>query len=283
MKHVAKKHSSITIYTARNRKKYRTGFFFALPFLTGMCVFLILPFFLLGWRSFFPNGGGILEGLENYRNVYASEAFQKAVFHTVSLLAMSLCLALPTGLALSLFYQALGEKAGILMAVGLLPFLVPAMGAVMTVRIICQDSLLSLSLIHILKYGGFYGLLFVTGINKIPLSYYEAAKVEGAGYWQQVRLVTIPALGEMMKFAGILGIVHTFLGYREALLMGGTHPPGQLYLLQHYLNNNFEQMNETHLSVAAVTMVMGILLLDRFARILCRGISLWRKKKNMYV
>lgn len=283
MKYVGKKHSSITIYTARNRKKYRTGFFFALPFLTGMCVFLILPFFLLGWRSFFPNGGGILEGLENYRNVYASKAFQKAVFHTVILLTMSLCLALLVGVALSLFYQALREKAGILMAAGLLPFLVPAMGAVMTVRIICHDSLLSLSLIHILKYGGFYGLLFVTGIYKIPFSYYEAAKVEGAGYCQQVRLVTIPALGELMKFAGILGIVHTFLGYREALLMGGTHPPGKLYLMQHYLNNNFEQMNEMHLSVAAVTMVMGILVLDKFARVLCRGINVWRKKKNMYV
>lgn len=282
MKYVVKKHSSITIYTARNRKRYRTGFFFALPFLTGMCVFLILPFFLLGYRSFFPDGG-ILEGLENYRNVYASEAFQKAVFHTAILLIMSLCLALSVGVALALFYQALGEKAGILMAAGLLPFLIPAMGAVMTVRIICPDSLFSLSLIHILKYGGFYGLLFVTGIYKIPLSYYEAAKVEGAGYWQQVRFVTIPALKEMLKFVVILGIVHTFFGYREALLMGGTHPPGKLYLMQHYLNNNFEQMNETHLSVAAVTVVVGIFLLDRLVRLWSRGKSLWRKKKNMYV
>ncbi|MDO4471076.1 MAG: sugar ABC transporter permease [Bacillota bacterium] len=282
MKYVVKKHSSITIYTARNSKRYRTGFFFALPFLTGMCVFLILPFFLLGCRSFFPDGG-ILEGLENYRNVYASEAFQKAVFHTVILLTMSLCLALSVGVALALFYQALGEKAGILMAAGLLPFLVPAMGAVMTVRIICPDSLFSLSLIHILKYGGFYGLLFVTGIYKIPLSYYEAAKVEGAGYWQQVRLVTIPALKEMLKFVVILGIVHTFFGYREALFMGGTHPPGKLYLMQHYLNNNFEQMNETHLSVASVTVVAGIFLLDRLVRLCSRGKSLCRKKKNMYV
>ena len=282
MKYVVKKHSSITIYTARNSKRYRTGFFFALPFLTGMCVFLIMPFFLLGCRSFFPDGG-ILEGLENYRNVYASEAFQKAVFHTVILLTMSLCLALSVGVALALFYQALGEKAGILMAAGLLPFLVPAMGAVMTVRIICPDSLFSLSLIHILKYGGFYGLLFVTGIYKIPLSYYEAAKVEGAGYWQQVRLVIIPALKEMLKFVVILGSVHTFFGYREALLMGGTHPPGKLYLMQHYLNNNFEQMNETHLSVAAVTVVAGIFLLDRLVRLCSRGKSLWRKKKNMYI
>lgn len=282
MKYVVKKHSSITIYTARNSKRYRTGFFFALPFLTGMCVFLIMPFFLLGCRSFFPDGG-ILEGLENYRNVYASEAFQKAVFHTVILLTMSLCLALSVGVALALFYQALGEKAGILMAAGLLPFLVPAMGAVMTVRIICPDSLFSLSLIHILKYGGFYGLLFVTGIYKIPLSYYEAAKVEGAGYWQQVRLVIIPALKEMLKFVVILGIVHTFFGYREALLMGGTHPPGKLYLMQHYLNNNFEQMNETHLSVAAVTVVAGIFLLDILVRLCSRGKSLWRKKKNMYI
>ena len=83
MKHVAKKHSSITIYTARNRKKYRTGFFFALPFLTGMCVFLILPFFLLGWRSFFPNGGGILEGLENYRNVYEMCIRDRFLLHPI--------------------------------------------------------------------------------------------------------------------------------------------------------------------------------------------------------
>ena len=37
-----------------------------------------------------------------------------------------------------------------------------------------------------------------------------------------------------------MGIVNAFKSYREAFLLGGKHPHDSIYMIQHFLNNNFE-------------------------------------------
>lgn len=259
MMRALKMHSGTMISIVRN-KRYRTGFFWAAPFLAGLTVFLVQPFLELTVSTFFKSGRGSFAGLENYRKLLTSEAFRRAAGNTAALLAVSLLLICVTGVLLALFFQALREKALLLMAAGLIPFLVPALGAVLVVREVCPDSLWGLCVIHLWKYGGFYGVLLAFAIRQIPAEYYEAAQLEGAGYWRQVRLITLPCIREMLDFAVILGVVHTFMSYREALLLWGSYPPENLYLLQHYLSNNFEQMNQLHLSTAAVVITAATLL-----------------------
>lgn len=273
MKNARKKPSSIMIFTARNRRWYLTGLLWAAPFLIGAVIFLLAPFLRLTWGTLFRGGGRRFAGFDNYREVFASEAFRMAALHTVLLLAVSLICIISIGVLLALFLKSIKDHAPLVMAAGLVPFLMPALAAVMAARFICPDSLWSLCLMHLWKYAGFYGVLLAAAMNQIPDDYYEAAEMEGAGYWKQVRIVTLPCIREMMGFAVILGVVHTFLGYREALLLAGTHPPGQLYLIQHYISNNFEQMNQMHLSVAAVSVV--------FAMCLCVGV-IWSGRRWLY-
>ncbi len=57
---------------------------------------------------------------------------------------------------------------------------------------------------------GFYMILLIAAIQNIPISYYEAASLEGAGQWVQFRNITIPLIWEQMKVS-ILNIMMTTL------------------------------------------------------------------------
>ena len=41
---------------------------------------------------------------------------------------------------------------------------------------------------------GYVMTIFLAGLNTIPRSYYEAAEIDGANFWQRLRYVTLPML-----------------------------------------------------------------------------------------
>ncbi|MBW7454566.1 carbohydrate ABC transporter permease [Paenibacillus sepulcri] len=57
---------------------------------------------------------------------------------------------------------------------------------------------------------GFYMILLIAAIQNIPVSYYEAAALEGAGQWRQFRHITVPLIWEQMKVS-IINIMMTTL------------------------------------------------------------------------
>lgn len=230
-------------------KQVLMGYLWAAPFLIGIVVFLVLPF---GEMVFQTVG---MSGIKKYLQVYQSKAFANAVKNSLILLVVSLILIHSISFLLALFLEALAERGKLLLGIGILPYLVPAIGGVMFAQALVPDSLWSLVIIYLWKYTGFFALLLYSAIQKIPKMYYEAAALEGAGYWQRVRIVTWSCIQEMRGFSMILAVVYQFLIYREALLLGGTHPSSDLYLLQHYFGNNFENMNYLHLTAASVFVV----------------------------
>lgn len=252
MRNVPATHKSIMTSTVRNKSRNRqiaVGLLWSAPYLLGMFVFLLLPFGVLLKQSF------AVRGISNYLQVYRSPAFGNAMKNSLILLLASLVLMQLLSFLLALFLSSLKEQGKLLLGAGILPYLIPALGGVMLVRAVLPDSVWSLLVIYLWKYVGFFALLMFGTMKKVPVDHYEAARLEGAGYWQQVKHVTMPCIRKMQGFSLILSVVYSFLVYREALLLGGTHPGGSLYLLQHYISNNFENLNYMHLSVAAVTIV----------------------------
>jgi N-acetylglucosamine transport system permease protein len=53
-------------------------------------------------------------------------------------------------------------------------------------------------------------ILLIAAIQSIPVSYYEAASLEGAGEWNQFRNITIPLVWEQIKVS-VLNIMMTTL------------------------------------------------------------------------
>lgn len=56
---------------------------------------------------------------------------------------------------------------------------------------------------------GYYVLIFMAGIEKIPSDYYEAAKLEGAGMFHQFRHITIPLMSDVFKSSIVMWSIST--------------------------------------------------------------------------
>jgi multiple sugar transport system permease protein len=64
-------------------------------------------------------------------------------------------------------------------------------------------------LMAVWKNFGFNMVIFLAGLQRIPESLYEAARLDGAGAWQQFRRITLPLLAPTSVFVAIM----TMIGY----------------------------------------------------------------------
>ncbi|MCL2499636.1 MAG: ABC transporter permease subunit, partial [Defluviitaleaceae bacterium] len=94
-------------------------------------------------------------------------------------------------------------------------------------------------------------ILFQAGLDFIPKDYYEYASIEGAGRFRQFRIVTLTYLGPTFLMVFILSVVNSFKVFREIYLLTGTHPNQSIYLLQHFLNNQFANLNYQFMASAS--------------------------------
>lgn len=271
-----------------NRRKKITGFLLVLPILTGTFVFFVLPFLLCLKYSFtFGVGGAVFNGFENYREVMSSHAFQLAVKNTLRFLGIGVSLNL-----LLSFFIALGIKAELggtrfLRYILLLPMMLPIASVVMVVQVFFSDMgivnhwLLSLGFplvkwlqgpkafwilvgLYLWKNFGYNVILLLSGLNMIPEELYQTAAMEGAGRLQKLFFITIPLLAPHLFLTLLMSIINSFKSYREAFLLGGKHPHDSIYMLQHFLNNNFENLNYQRLSVAAILLFLILFVLLAF-------------------
>ena len=61
------------------------------------------------------------------------------------------------------------------------------------------------------KNFGYTMIIFIAGLQSIPEELYEAARIDGAGWWSQFRRITIPLLAPTFVFVGIV----TAIGYLQ--------------------------------------------------------------------
>ena len=74
-------------------------------------------------------------------------------------------------------------------------------------------------LMAVWKNFGFNMIIFVAGLQSIPERLYEAARLDGASAWQQLRLVTLPMLAPTFLFVAIITMVGYFQLFAEPYVM----------------------------------------------------------------
>jgi len=82
----------------------------------------------------------------------------------------------------------------------------------------------------------FMMVVALTGMRAIPESVYEAARLEGAGWWQQFTRLTAPLLRPVMLPATTLGIIWNFNSLNLVwLFTAGGEPSGSTHILSSYV------------------------------------------------
>jgi multiple sugar transport system permease protein len=115
-------------------------------------------------------------------------------------------------------------------------------------------------ILAIWKNFGFNMVIFVAGLQSVPERLYEAARIDGAGRWQQFRYVTVPMLAPTFAFVGLITLIGYFQLFAEPYVMtqgGPAHATLSIVLLMY--EHGFRWWNMGY--AAAVAFVLFALIL----------------------
>ena len=121
-----------------------------------------------------------------------------------------------------------------------------------------EPGLGSILALYLWKNTGYSMILLLAGLMTIPQEQYNCAKLDGAGEIQMFFYITTPQMWYSLFFTFLFSMINGFKCFREIFLLGGEHPGKQVYMLQHYLNNNFESLNYRNLSAVSVLLFLVI-------------------------
>lgn len=111
----------------------------------------------------------------------------------------------------------------------------------------------------------FMMVVILGGLQSIPQDAYEAARVEGAGRWQQFRHITLPYLRPTLIPAIIISVVWTFNMFNIIYLVSGGEPAGsnEILITQAY-KIAFEKYQYGYAAAYSVVIFMILLVYGVF-------------------
>jgi multiple sugar transport system permease protein len=86
-------------------------------------------------------------------------------------------------------------------------------------------ALFSIILLSVWKNFGYDVIILVAGLNNIPESLYEASRIDGAGFWSQLRHITLPMVMPSLFFCGVITTIGYFQIFSEPYVMTGGGGP----------------------------------------------------------
>jgi len=82
---------------------------------------------------------------------------------------------------------------------------------------------------------GFYMLILKAGMDRIPISYFEAAEIDGASRWQMFRYLTLPLLNDVLMICVVLWAIAALKHFGLVFAMTGGGPSQTSQLIAVYL------------------------------------------------
>jgi ABC-type sugar transport system permease subunit len=272
-------------------RQRRAGLLFVLPALAYFGAVFLVPLIESVVGSFYrtvPGGASRYVGLRLYEKVLTDPTFWQAVGNTVSLLVMSVpvtvALALAAALGLHRIVRLRWRSAWT--AMYFLPFSVSLVAAALIWQWMYDpvygflNHLLglaglppqrwlqsldmvrpSLALVNVWVRLGFDTIIFLAALQAIPGEYYEAAAIDGAGWWQAFRRVTLPLLNPQIVMVTILELIFNFKVFDTvyATTQGGPAGASQTVIMLLY-DTAFKYFRLGDASVMAIFVFVSLLV-----------------------
>jgi multiple sugar transport system permease protein len=99
-------------------------------------------------------------------------------------------------------------------------------------------------------------VVFLAGLQTIPVSRYEAAELDGANGWQQFLYITLPGIQPTLIFAGITTAIFTLKSFEQVYIITGGGPLNSTNLLVYYIYDRaFAQFDFGYAAAAAMVLL----------------------------
>lgn len=265
-----------------NKRESIIGYIFAAPSIIGFLLFFGVPF-IISLMYCFTQGAGNVEyvGFKNFIDLFNNSAFQLAVKNTLLFNLISVPLVMIISLGITIILNSRIKRGSFFRTVLTLPLVIPVASVVLVWQIFFAhtgtvNQLLSklgivgpdylntgwsffiLVLLYVWKNCGYNMIIFLAGLNNVPKEYYEAAAIDGYGKVGIFLNITLPLIVPTIFFVFIISLINSLKIYREAYLLSGQYPDSSIYMLQHFINNNFANLNYQRLSTASVIVFIFI-------------------------
>jgi len=107
---------------------------------------------------------------------------------------------------------------------------------------------------------GTTAMIFVAGLRDIPISYYDAARVDGAGTWARFRYITLPLMAPVILFNLVIGVINSFQVFTAAYIISGGGPANStLFYVLYLYQNGFQNFDMGYASALAWVLFLIIL------------------------
>lgn len=126
-----------------------------------------------------------------------------------------------------------------------------------------KTALASIMAMDVWMATGYYMLLFLAALQAIPEELYEAAELEGAGWWQKLRVITLPHLRPMLLFVVILNSIKSFQVFVEVFVMTKGGPLNATFTMVYFVyEEGLHKFNIGYGSAAAYVLFMVIAIIS---------------------
>jgi len=243
-----------------DRNKARAAWWFLAPAMILLGLFFVLPVaagILLSLTDFdiyavANPGAARFVGLGNFRHLLGDATFWKAVANTLQFVLIGGPLSLATSLGAALLLNAkLVRMRSLFRTIYFAPVVTTLVSVAIVWRYLYHPryglfnfilglvgigpvdwlgdphwAMPSIILLAVWKNFGYNMLIFVAGLQVIPQELYEAAAIDGAGYWRRFRHITLPGLAPTFLFVSVTTMIGFFQLFAEPYVMTQGGPLG---------------------------------------------------------
>jgi len=254
---------------ARERNDRRLGYALVAPVLALLLLVTAYPLVVNLWNSFhndnttFANSPRNFVGVKNYTTVFTSAGWAAALERTLIFTVVTVVFDIVVALGLALMLNRKFRGRGFVRAAVLIPWAVPTVVSAMLWKTMFDPrsgfvdyflgafhpawstltwlnfdvarTWVAIFVADSWKNIPFVAIILLGGLQVIPNDVYEAARMDGANWWQTLRRVTLPMLKPVLMVALIFRTLQALLVFDVIYIMTGGGPGSSTQVLA-YLN-----------------------------------------------
>lgn len=277
-----------------NKEQVITAYLVLLPAVVILAVFVFCPIVsaayisLTNWDGFSPVKQFI--AFDNFTRLLHDDEFWNSLLVTVLYAAGVSVLSVFSGLVFAVLLDAPIRGRGIYRTIYFLPVVTSSVAVAIVWKYMLDPTglinaglalfgiqgpdwlqnrwlaLSALTLLTVWKNLGFNIVLYLTALQALPKSVFEAADVDGASHWEKLRFITVPLLRPMTFFVVVQALINSFQAFDLVYVFTEGGPRGGTDVLGMFMYRQAFRLGDFGYGTAIALVSLVLVLLVTFVQ-----------------
>lgn len=272
------------------RRDTRSAWLMLAPFLVFFALFVLYPLIMTvvySFTNYNMSAAPAFVGLKNFQRLLRDTVFSKAFVNTAKYALISTAALTVLGFLTAAALNTAGRTVRWIRMLMIFPY-ATSWAAVSMIWLMMYDpttglinkalrffglsthqwlfderlALGCLIFVHIWKNIGYCMLIYLAGMQSVPVELYEAATVDGASQWRQMTAITLPGIRPVAFFVVTTTLLEAFKTFTQVHVMTGGDPLYATTTLVHQIyQRGFTEFKTGYASAMAVVLLAVVIVL----------------------